>query len=599
MIKRISKKFKKKVYHILTSGNADIAFYTEAYVAGNKEWIMKKPIIFAINLIKININCLVLHRKFTLKDLLPGKKCIARIHRRPKVYQYSMALMCYPCIITDIFGSLLELTVDMDLIYQRIEEKYNLPGFRKLRKEYDNNFKSIKSIYELISKELDVRISEAVEIRMFKKHLVLNPYLKKAFEIAAYNRTNIVGILETSYSKENVEEILEEFSIKLYDIYVSNECMLPFYKMRNEYVRNYKNKDEAIDEEIIVVSADYNKAFKRSRGYHIAQRYYRSSKEIMKSIPVANLTKEFKEVYQTISGIELFGGQYNHKNIYESTYLYLAPAIYALLEQTYQKVIQSGVKIIALCDSECIFVSLYEKYFGEINTCIWSAFAGAIPTTEAEWNNLLEDCCFLESYPADRIAHSLGFSFQNQLLKNCKKEFIEVALHKSRLKDKKVINSYLKDCLGNEKRIVVIDPMPGLSSLDNFSNYAHEINPQIEIDEISMSRFLNKDTKELDILHRILQMDTPYVIGIYGDEVDAKKDGIARPKEITFTQPKFIEDIKKETIVQALDDYCNAFSSYQHKNSYLSMNPSDINEILNYAKDGLIQLEEVLGGYLE
>jgi len=599
MIKNITKKFKKKVYHLLTSGNADIAFYTEAYVTSNKEWVMKKPITFAMNLIKINLNCLILHQNYSIKELVPGRKCIARIHRRPKVYQFIVDILRYPYIITDVFNSLFELTQDIDSIYQKIEENYNLPGFYKLRKKKTSNYKSIINIYEEISNELSVKISKDIEISMLKEHLVLNPYMKRVLEIAAYNNANIIGILETCYSREDIEDILSEFSIKLSDIYVSSEKKLPFHKMRNEFIKNTQKINDKTDEKFIIISANYNKAFKYSRRYHFNKKYYRSSKEIMSIIPIPDMTKEFKEVYQTITGIELFGGQYNHKNIYEITYLYLAPAVYALLEQTYQKAVSSGARVLALCDPDCIFAILYAKYFGKLDTCIWSGFASSIPATKEDLNNLIEDCYFIESYPADRIAYSLGFSFQKQLLINCKEEFIEEALNKSRHKDKEVIISYLKDHLRYDKKFIVVDPMPGLSSLDNFSKYVREINPQIEIEQLSMSRFLNKDAMELHILHRILQMDTPYIIGIYGNQTDDINDGITQLKEITFAQPNFIDETKKRIINQALDDYCNAFKSYQSKNKYLRMYPTDINAILNHSKEGLVLLEEVLGGYIE
>jgi hypothetical protein len=588
MINKIPKNFKKKVYHILTSGNADIAFYTEAFVTGNKEWVMKKPISFALNLIKININCRIPRRKYTIKGLVPGKKCMARIHRRPKVYQYAMAIMRYPCIFTDVFGSLLEFTLDYDEIYKRIENEYRLPGFYKLRKKKDNYYKTITSIYDEISNELNAIVSKDIEINMVKNHVVVNPYLKKAFEIASYNHTKIIAIIETSYSEGDIKEILGEEADFLCDIRVSSERKLSFKRMRNEYMKNHQNTaTKAIEEEFAVISSNYNTAIKNARKYGNIPLYYRSSKEIMKSIPAPNLTSRFKEIYQTIAGVELFSGQYNHKNIYETTYLYIAPAIYALLEKTYQKAETCGGKVIALCDPECVFVTLYEKYFGDMSACIWSGVAGATPSTKEEWNDLMDDCNLIGSYPADRIAHSLGFPFHQQLLKNCREDFIDEAVKKARVKDEEAIKNYIKNYLGNEKRILVVDPMPGFASFDFFRKYGREVNPQIEIEEVSMSRYLNRNSKELHILHLILQMDIPYIMGFYGKD------------EITFTQPRFIDEVKKKTINGAIEDYCKAFVSYQRKNNDINIHASDINEILEYSKEGLVQLEEVLGGGIE
>jgi hypothetical protein len=599
MVKDILKQFKKKIFHILTSGNADIAFYTEAYVASNKEWVMKRPVLFAINLLKINFYCLVLHKNYSIKELVPGRKCIARIHRRPKVYQYSADLMKYPFIITDIFHSLLELSEEIDTIYQRIEKNYNLPGFYDLRKKKANNYITIDNIYEELSRDLSVTLSKDIEINMLKKYLVLNPYLKKALEIAAYNNSSIIGILETSYSKEDIEDILNEFSIKLSDIHVSSEEKRSFSKMRNELIKQHTPPHVRMEEMFVIVSANYKKAFQTSRSCKFTNKYYRSSKEIMKSITLPEITAKFKEVYQTITGIELFGGLYSHKNIYEITYLYLAPAIYAFLRETYLMAVNSSARVIALCDPENIFATLYAKYFGELDACIWSGFSGSIPASREDWNKLIEDCSFIKALPADRIAASFGFSFPNQLLKDCQEEFVEEALKKSRCKSKEAILKYLKPHLGEDKNLVIVDPMPGLFSLNYFVSYIKDINPQLDIQKLSMSHYLNKNAKELSVLHHILQMDSPIIMGIYGDEINDCPDHATQLKEITFTQPNMIDETKKEIIQKALEDYCRSFASYQRKNPDLEIYPSDINLILEHSREGLILLEEELGGYIE
>ncbi len=577
------KKLKKELYHRLTSGNADIAFYTGTYVAGNKEWIFKRPFKFVWNLIKINLYCLVLHKNYAFKEFVPGRKCIARIHRRSKVYLYAADIMKYPYIITDIFHSLLELSQDMDSIFHKIEEANHLPGFYQLRKKKINSYQTITSIYEEISKELSLPISKDMEISMLKRHLVINPYLKRALEIAAYNHSSMIGILETSYSKEDIEDILSGFSIKLSEIYVSSEQKLPFRRMRNEFMKQHTMEKDKMEEKFAVVSANFGSACKTSARYKFAAYYYRSSKEIMRSIPLPPMSKEFKEVYQTIAGIELFGGQYNHKNLYEITYLYLAPAVYAFLEETYQMALCSNAAVIALCDPECIFAILYSKYFGELNPCIWTGFAGSFPAVKEDWDDLIEDCYIINSYPAGRIASSLGFSFQDHLLKDCREEFIEEARENSRLKAGEAVLRYLKQYLRDNQNLFVVDPMPGKSSLNSFLQCAMEIDSGIKISTLSMSQYLNKDAKELQTLHRILQMDMPYLTGIYEDE-------------IAFVQPNFMDEGKKEIIKQALTDYCHAFSTYQEKNADLILDPSDINAILDHAKEGLFVLEEELGG---
>ena len=599
MLRAILKYLKKKLFHLLTSANADVAFYTEAYITSNKEWIMKRPIVFALNLVKINFNCLILHRNYSFKELLPGRKCLARIHRRPKVYLFAVELMKYPYIITDVFGSLFEMTVDFDTIYRKIEDTYHLPGFADLRKKKANNSKTISSIYEELSQELSATISKDIEISLLKEHLILNPYLKKALDIAIYNKTAVIGILDSSYSKEDLEDLFSDYSIKLTDLYVTSERKQPLHRIRNEFIQQHRLDHDKTEEKFLVLSANYHKAFQRSGKYPFAQKYYRSSKEIMKSIPFPALTTEFREVYQTVTGIELFGGLYNHKNLYELTYLYLAPVVYAFLTEVNQRAVSTNARVLALCDPECIYVSLYKKYFGELNTCIWSGFAGVMPATRGDWDYIIEDSPLIKSYPADRIAYALGFSFPNQLLKGCKDDFIDAALKQSRIQKKEAILGYLKHYLPPKERLLVVDPMPGISSLQHFHQFAQEMKPQEEFDTLSINQYLNRQSGELRILHRVLQMDTPYLMGIYSNTVNENRSTGIPQEEFSFLQPPFIEELKKKIIHQALIDFCNSFHAYQSKSNSLRLYPSDMNALLDHSREGLLLLEEELGGYFE
>ncbi|BCN29604.1 hypothetical protein [Anaeromicropila herbilytica] len=589
---------KKKIYHILSGGNADIAFYTDAFLSSNKEWVMKKPIRFAIQLIKINIDCRLPFKKYIIKGLVPGKKCIARIHRRPKVYQYATAIMRYPCIITDVFGSLLELTAEFEEIYSKIEEEYQIPGFAVLRKKLDSPYKTIEDIYDEIGRRCNMSISKDIELDMLKRHIVMNPYLKKAFEIASYNGTLIIGILETSYSREDIQNILTSVCIQLSDIIVSSERKLSLRKMILEYrdsfwkMKNNVDSNSEVDD-IAIVSANYNKALKHIRRYGLVPIYYRSPKEIMDSIPLPELTKEFSKLYQTIVGMELFSGQYNHKNIYELTYLYLAPIVFTLLQKTYIQARKNGGKVIALCDTECIFITLYERYYGNITPIPWSGLFGTNARTRIEWEKLLEDCYIIQNYPADRVAYSLGFGYRSQMIRNCSEDFIEQALVQARKKEKADIKQYVRSYLENDERLVIVDPMPGLYSINTFKESLHEIDEHIELEEIALSSYLKKSAKELNILHQVLQMDTPYISGIYG-ECGGQDNYLTR--EITFIQPKFLDEVKKETIYGALDDYCKAFRTYERRNNNVEISAKDMNQILEYSMAGLIQLEELLGG---
>ncbi len=592
MVARLPKKIMKTIYQILTSGSADIAFFTEAFVTGNKEWIMKKPIIFGYHLLKINMDCRVPWRRYMISGLAPGKKCIARIYRRPKVYQYAMALMSLSYIVTDLFGTLLEVTLDKESMYQKIEEEYQLSGFKNLRIKSENSLRTIESIYDDISRKLGVSMNKDMELSMLKRLIVVNPYIKQVLEIAAYNHIDIICILESSYSVEDIRNILCDVGIDILDIRVSNEHSKSFQEMMNDFV---KSKDGVIKkEEIAVLSGNFNKVIKYGKRKHATTLYYRSAKEIMRSIPLPNLTSEFKEVYETLAGLELFSGHFNHKNLYESIYLYIAPIIYSLLDMTYQSARKSGATVIMLCDPESICSILYERHFGKLKPCIWTGFVGSIPATKQEWSRLIEDSCIVERFSADRLAYSLGLTFPHQPLKICKEEFIEVATKKARRKKKEIIKEYLKYYLEKEDRILVIDPMPGKQALSYFKEYAYEINPNIQMEVVSMSQFLNKDARELSMLYQILQMDTPFVTGVYAK--DSSENSSSGLKELSFVQPKFMDEVKKKTIFGAMEDFFTAFVAYKNMNTDFQVCSEDMNEILNYSKEGLMQLLEELEG---
>lgn len=201
---------KKVMFHALTNVNEDVSYYGEIYLEKNERWIMKKPIAFTWNLLKIRMH--YRNRKQTKRLRLKGMGLVdmRRIYYRHQSSVIARSLMRYQKMIADIWGSLLVPLLEEDFLYEVVEKKLEVTGFAKIRKKYQNNQIPITEIYSKISAELHVQLTPDLELMLVKKTVQTNAYIKEVFEALSTAQIPIIGVIQSCYPKELFLEILQE-----------------------------------------------------------------------------------------------------------------------------------------------------------------------------------------------------------------------------------------------------------------------------------------------------------------------------------------------------------------------------------------------------
>lgn len=451
---------KRKVYYLLTETNAEMAFQAELFLKDNDDWIMKRPIKYAFCLIKMNINQMLNRSK--IKKLFPGINALSRVAQRQKVYQISGHIVKTDTLVLDLFDTLF------------------------IRVNLDNG----------------------------KKIYLLNSYMRKVIDVAKSNEVKIIGIGSEAVSQQKTEALLKKFGIEL------DEIRVPVRKKKKMLIKtllleiNSGEKDSIAVYPCIVLSSDFEntiKVVKEKYGHAI---YYRSIDRMMDMVIGEQSGSSFINLHRAMAGLEIFNGETTHSRIFECAYLAFAPVLYIMMENI--KLQKRNRQVIILGDEENIFSSVYQRFYGDAQNVPWSSVAVNVPSTQEEWEKLLEDSPGLEVMFADYVSYSMGFESPHSEINLCKEEFIPQALEHRR-EDKNAIKAYVERALDGKRQILLVDSMGEEIGLYSFVEIAEELGVDVKV--MSVIEYLYEDLSLIREYKKLFSLAVPYLTAIYRDEV--------------------------------------------------------------------------------
>lgn len=422
---------KRKVYYLLTQTNAEVAFQSELFLRENANWIMKRPIKYALCLVNMNIKQALGLNQY--KELNPGVHSLHRVVKRQKVYQISGIISKSDVLLIDIFNVLF------------------------------------------------IQVS----LKNGQKMYLENHYIKKIIDTAKNNDIKVIGIGSKRVSEKKTKNILEKYKIEL------DELRIPKVSTKKKLVKKMlcdiyaQKKDTSFEYPCVVISSDFNgtiKATKEKYGHAI---YYRPVSKLMDMVAMEKLESDFGKIHRAICGLEAFSGEQNHSKIFECAYLIIAPILYIMMEEIQQK--KKDATVVILGDEESLFANLYQAFYKDAKVIAWSSLASHMPEDEKEWCDLLEDSIAFNKIPANRAAYSMGFESEEEIIQNNKDEFVKEALLHQR-KDENAIMEYVKRALDGERKILVVDAFGEEISLSNFAKIAEELG--IEVETVSIKEYL-------------------------------------------------------------------------------------------------------------
>lgn len=320
MLEKLSVDFVRKLFYILTNGNAQIKFYTICMQNQDREKAANRPVEFGCKLLGYNL----FYRLPGIRNLPIGRRIggdyLTGKYLRLPVEDLCSEILENPAAVCDITNSLFLPVLGERSFFQQVEQQLACPGFAKARLRLADPCMGIQEIYEKLSKTLNKHLSPETELEMAAANLLPNRYIIRLLDIAAYHQVAIHFTVDSSYPQGFYRRLLQKNQIGYDTLAVSCE-----QKQRK------KEMAQALGlEKFGVVSADFNgflRPLHRQGGRSI---YYRAPVQLMQDAWHPTLSPEFRERYDAVCGAKVFTGKSRPGFDYELGYLCAGPLLYSL-----------------------------------------------------------------------------------------------------------------------------------------------------------------------------------------------------------------------------------------------------------------------------
>ncbi len=309
MLNRLSLNSLRKVYYFLINSNPDVNFYCMCMKNRKKEAVSQNLILYALELIRINIICRIPLLKLQNAGQKLGKTYLSEKLVRTAVYDLASRVIQHQRLIIDLFDCVLVPLVDEEAV-----------------KDY-----SLEDI---------------------GRNYIVNPYMHRLLDIASYNRVEICFLVDNDCSEVLVTELLDKYDLP-YDQYQIGAA-----GMGKKELLNRCRTDSSI-----YVSTDY-KTLRAGERKGCVPLYYRAPHELLQYAGQPELSKEFARVYHTLCSIHLFNGEQCYSSAYEHSFLCLAPALAGFIQHVSDKV-KPGQQVVFLCDEYSVAFQLYQSCSGD------------------------------------------------------------------------------------------------------------------------------------------------------------------------------------------------------------------------------------------
>lgn len=535
MIEKLSLDFVRKIYNMLTTGNDDVNFYCMCLQNQNREAATNNPVKFGLELIKINILCRLPFCNKRIFTKTVGKDYLSQIFVRPSICELASGMLDNSHLITDIFGSALTQIKSDDEIFAEIEKATGVKGFALLRKKYKKQSIALSEIYKKINAELKTLIDYKLELSLLKNSFLENRYIVRMIDIARCNDMKVSIVIRSIYPKEFIKHLLDRHQIGYDELIVT--------------VDNKTCIETGDNCHTCVMSNNYDLIKKYSK-LGCRQMYYRCPTALMEHIDNPIKDEQFKRLYNTICGMNLFSGIKRMSNEYELGYMCIAPAIVGFASECIER-LRNTEKMIFFCNENSIFaqtVRILSENTDKLMFFPWSALATDKYRTVAEWRKIIPEMPIfryaklgvldkLMRYPISEINGDIN---TNELAKIMATAWID--------KDSEGVKSAVKEIITDSNIVVTADHLPEKCASAEFAKVLSQIDENIVYNGITMSNYLCADSNDILPLSEIIQGNKPLLWKIDKSEkhwVYSKKIDTAILKEIYTAVCDFANDFVK------------------------------------------------------
>lgn len=320
MLEKLSVDFVRKLFYLLTNGNAQIKFHTICMQNQDREKAANRPIEFGLKLLGYNL----FYRLPGIRDLPVGRRIgrdyLTRKYLRLPVEDLSSEILENPAAVCDVTQSLFLPVLEKRSFFQQVEKALACPGFAKARLRLEDPCVEIGEIYQSLNRTLQKSLKPDTELKMAAANLMPNRYIIRLLDIAAYHGVTVHLTIDSSYPREFYLQLLKKNRIGFDTLAISGE----------EKRRKLALVQELGLEKFGVVSADFNRFLRPLHKQGGRPIYYRAPVQLMRDTWHPQLSPEFRERYDAVCGAKVFSGKKRPSFAYEMGYLCAGPLLYSL-----------------------------------------------------------------------------------------------------------------------------------------------------------------------------------------------------------------------------------------------------------------------------
>lgn len=556
MIEKLSLDFVRKIYNTLTTGNDDVNFYCMCLQNQNREAATNNPVKFGLQLIKINILCRLPFCNKRIFTKAVGKDYLSGIFVRPSICELASGMLDNSQVITDVFGSALTQIKSDDEIFSEIENATGVNGFASLRKKYGRHYSELSEIYKKINCELKTLIDCKLELSLFENAFYENRYIIRMLDIAKCNNMKVSVEVKSIYPQKFIRHLLDKYQISYDELIVSD---------------NGKNSFESEDyNHTCVLSNNYDFIKKYSKK-GCKQMYYRNPTVLTERIDNPIKNEQFRKLYNTICGMNLFSGIKRMSNEYETAYMCIAPAIVGFAIQC-DEIFERAERMIFFCDENSLFAQVFKKITNKIDRAVffpWSALATDKYRTVDEWRKIIAEMPIFQyaksgildklmRYPLSEINREIS---NDELAKILATAWID--------KDSNGTKNTILTLINDSKFVVTADPLPENCANAEFAKILSQTDESIVYNGITMKNYLCAGKEDIFPIAEIIQGNKPLLWKVDSFEkywVYSKKIDTAILREVYTAVCDFTDDFVKYS--KLTDSKCkisgeDALSLYQ------------------------------------
>lgn len=320
MLEKLSVDFVRKLFYLLTNGNAQIKFHTICMQNQDREKAANRPIEFGLKLLGYNL----FYRLPGLRDLPVGRRIgrdyLTRKYLRLPVEDLSSEILENPAAVCDVTDSLFLPVLGKRSFFQQVEKALDCPGFAKARLRLEDPCMGMEEIYQSLNRTLQKSLQPDTELKMVAANLMPNRYIIRLLDIAVYHGVTVHLTIDSSYPREFYLQLLKKNHIGFDTLAVSWE----------EKRRKLALVQELGLEKFGAVSADFNRFLRPLHKQGGRPIYYRAPVQLMRDTWHPQLSPEFRERYDAVCGAKVFSGKKRPSFAYELGYLCAGPLLYSL-----------------------------------------------------------------------------------------------------------------------------------------------------------------------------------------------------------------------------------------------------------------------------